>query len=68
MGLFDFFKRSSAKQYSVPYGKEPKDHAQSILYKIEYHCEEINKSTTVFEFYYSYEKLTELIDELIWLN
>lgn len=66
MGLFNFSKQSN--RYRIPRGVKPKDHAQSLLYSVEFHCEEINRSTSVFDFSYSYTKLSGLVQELIWLN
>lgn len=68
MGLFDLFKATPAKRYRIPHGMSAKDYAQSLLYDVEFHCEEINTSTTVFDFSYSYGKLSKTVDELIWLH
>lgn len=66
MGLFSFSK--SSNRYRIPRGVNPKNYAQSLLDDVEYHCGEINRSTSVFDFSYSYAKLSDLVQELIWLN
>lgn len=60
--------RTLSTHYHIPSGTNAKKYAQSLLDSVEFHCNEINNSSTVFDFYYSYCKLAELIDELIWLN
>lgn len=66
MGLFSFSK--SSNRYQIPRGVKPKDYAQSLLDNVNYHCEEINNSASVFNFSYSYSKLSDIVQELIWLN
>lgn len=54
--------------YYIPYGMTPKERAQQLLSDIKYRANEINRSDTVYDFSYSYEKLSALSDELIWIN
>lgn len=58
----------SNKRYYVPYGMTPQKRAQELLEDAKYHADEINRSTDVFDFSYSYTKLEEITSELIWLN
>jgi hypothetical protein len=46
----------------------PQKRAQELLEDAKYHADEINRSTDVFDFSYSYTKLEEITSELIWLN
>lgn len=66
MGMFGSF--FGLNRYYIPYGMTPNERAQELLDEAKYHANEINKSETVFDFSYSYEKLSEITDELIWLN
>lgn len=66
MGLLNSFIKK--KVYFVPRGMTPKERASVLLDDAHWHAEEINSSTDVFDFVYSYTKLSEIIDELIWLN
>lgn len=68
MGFFSLWKSSQNKKYHIPAGMTARDHAQSLLNTVKYYCDEVNSSTTVIVFQYSYQKISEILDELIWLN
>ena len=66
MGLFAFFEKNTS--YSVPRGYTPKEYASKLLDEMMEYVNDINIATDVFDFTYSYKKIKELSEKLIWLN
>lgn len=68
MSFLNLWKSTHNKKYRIPVGTTAKNYAQSLLNTVKYHCDEINASTTVIGFLSSYQMISEILDELIWLN
>ena len=45
-----------------------KKRAQELIEDAKYYADEINKSTSIFDFTYSYQEFVKATEELIYLN
>lgn len=62
--FFAISPHEPSKFYNEPLKKQ----AEELLSDAKYYANETNKSTNSFDFIYSFEKLSEIISQLIWLN
>lgn len=56
------------QKYQIPPNKTERQYANELLKKANWHANEINSSTCVFDFTCAYKKLLEIFEKLIWLN
>lgn len=68
MDFLSFLKPSDCKKHHIPKGTTAKDYAQSLLIEAKRDSLKINATTSIAEFQSQYEKLSQIFDELIWLN
>lgn len=68
MDFLSFLKPSDCRKHHIPKGTTAKDYAQSLLIEAKRDSLKINATTSIAEFQSLYEKISQILDELIWLN
>lgn len=64
MGLFSF----KQDKYTMPKNMTPKEYAKIVISDAKEYSKDLNESESVFCFSWSYQKMIECFDILIWLN
>lgn len=63
----EFFRIAPKKPAGLIHGSLKKQ-AQKLLDDVAYYVDEINQSTDPFDFIFSFEKIRDITNQLIWLN